>query len=62
MLSEFSSLAGDLASDLEDRAANANLAEAQQVAEMLSQRVAELLRLTDGLTLDRLRALASTGS
>ena len=60
LLSEFSSLAGDLASDLEDLAAAANLQEAQQVAETLSQRVAELLRLTDGLTLDRLRALAQS--
>jgi CheY-like chemotaxis protein len=60
LLSEFSSLAGDLASALEDRAASANLPEAKQVAETLSQRVAELLRLTDGLTLDRLMALAQS--
>jgi two-component system, sensor histidine kinase and response regulator len=62
LLSEFSSLAGDLASDLEDRAANANLPESQQVAETLSQRVAELLHLTDGLTLDRLNAMVQSNS
>jgi CheY-like chemotaxis protein/HPt (histidine-containing phosphotransfer) domain-containing protein len=69
LLSEFSSVAGDLAGDLEHLASQGDLHEAHRVAEILSKRVAELLRLTDGLTLDRLNAMdrstrsqASTGS
>ena len=62
LLSEFSSIAGDLARDLEDLAANGNLEEARQVAETLSQRVADVLRLTNDLALDRLIAIARSGN
>jgi len=58
LLSEFSSVAGDLASDLEHFASQGNLHEAHKVAAILSKRVAELICLTDGLTLDRLNAMA----
>src|SRR5262245_2170769 len=61
-LSEFSSIAGDLAGDLEHLASKGELHEAHKVAEILSQRVAELLRLTDGLTLDRLNAMTRSTS
>jgi PAS domain S-box-containing protein len=59
LLSEFSSVAGDLASDLEHLASKGHFHEAQKVAETLSKRVAELLRLADGLTLDRLNAMGT---
>jgi CheY-like chemotaxis protein/HPt (histidine-containing phosphotransfer) domain-containing protein len=58
LLSEFSSIAGDLASDLEHAASKGNLHEAHKLAEILSKRVADLLCLTDGLTMDRLNAMA----
>jgi CheY-like chemotaxis protein/HPt (histidine-containing phosphotransfer) domain-containing protein len=55
LLSAFSTSAGDLAASLEDLAAGSRLDEARDVVERLDTIVRELVRLTDGLTLDDLR-------
>jgi hypothetical protein len=51
-----------LAGDLEHLAAKGELHEAHKVEEILSKRVAELLCLTNGLTLERLNAIARSTS
>jgi HPt (histidine-containing phosphotransfer) domain-containing protein len=55
MLSEFSTVAGDLAGSLEDLAARGLLQEALLVVEQLDQCATELGRLAGGLTIDILR-------
>jgi CheY-like chemotaxis protein len=54
MVSAFSTVAGGVASDLEDRAAQGQLEEARALVGQLETMVPELLRLADGLTLDAL--------
>jgi CheY-like chemotaxis protein len=52
----FSTVAGDVASELEDRAAQGQLEEAQPLAARLEAMTEELMRLVDGLSLEALRA------
>ena len=61
LLSAFSTPAGDLAASLEDLAAGSRLDEARGVVEGLDTIVRELVRLTDGLTLDDLRREGRSG-
>jgi PAS domain S-box-containing protein len=58
MLATFSTPAGELASAAEDRAAAGDLAAASELAARVEAVTAELIRETDGLTLERLHALA----
>jgi PAS domain S-box-containing protein len=51
----FSTAAGDVASDLEDHAAQGRLEEARQLVEQLEVMARELLRLAGGLSLETLR-------
>jgi len=55
LLSAFSTPAGDLAASLEDLAAESRLDEARTTVERLGTVVRELVRLTDGLSLETLR-------
>jgi HPt (histidine-containing phosphotransfer) domain-containing protein len=58
MLSAFSTVAGDLAANLEDLAARGLLQEALPVVEQLDQCATELARLAWGLTVETLRKQA----
>jgi hypothetical protein len=58
LLFAFSTAAGDVASDLEDRAAQGRLEEARPSVEQLEAMGKELLRLVGGLSLDALREQA----
>jgi len=60
-LSVFSTVAGDLAADLEDLAARGMLIEALPFVERLNKSATELARLADGLTVETLRKLAQAG-
>ena len=55
MVAAFSSVAGDVASDLEDRASRSRLEEARPLAERLETMADELLRLATGLSVESLR-------
>jgi PAS domain S-box-containing protein len=55
MLFEFSTVAGDVASDLEEHAAQGRLEEARPLVEQLEVMAQELLRLVGGLSLETLR-------
>jgi two-component system sensor histidine kinase/response regulator len=55
LLSAFSTAAGDVASDLEDHAAQGRLEEARPLVEQLEVMARELLGLADGLSLETLR-------
>jgi two-component system sensor histidine kinase/response regulator len=61
VLSAFSTPAGDLAAALEDFAAGSRLDEARALVGRLGTIVRELVRLTDGLTLDDLRREGRSG-
>jgi hypothetical protein len=54
LLFAFSTVAGNVASNLEDHAAEGRLEEAQPLVERLETMTRELLRLTDGLSLESL--------
>jgi PAS domain S-box-containing protein len=58
LLFAFSSVAGDVASDLEDLADEGRLEEARPLVERLETMTRELLRVADGLSLDTLRQQA----
>jgi hypothetical protein len=58
LLFAFSTVAGDVASDLEDRAAQGHLDEARPLVERLETMTQELLRLAGGLSLEALRQQA----
>jgi hypothetical protein len=60
MLSAFSSVAGALASDLEDRAAAGQVEGTGPLVEELESLAHELLRVTSDLTLEILRREAQT--
>jgi hypothetical protein len=55
MVAAFSSLAGGVASQLEDYAAQGEVEEARPLVEQLKSMTWELMRLTDGLSLETLR-------
>jgi CheY-like chemotaxis protein len=55
LLSAFSTAAGDVASDLEDRAAQGQLDEARPLVERLEAMVGELMPQVDGLSVETLR-------
>jgi two-component system, sensor histidine kinase and response regulator len=55
LLFAFSTVAGNVASDLEDYAAQGRLEEAQPLVEQLATMTQELMRLADGLSLETLR-------
>jgi 3-polyprenyl-4-hydroxybenzoate decarboxylase len=55
MLAAFSTVAGGVASDLEDRAAQGQLDEAKPLVGQLKTMANELLRLTSGLSLETLQ-------
>ena len=55
LLFAFSTAAGDVASDLEDQAAQGRLEEARPLVEQLEAMARELLGLADGLSLETLR-------
>jgi PAS domain S-box-containing protein len=57
----FSTVAGGVASDLEDRAAQGRLEDARPLVEQLEAMAEELLRLAGGLSLDALRGQAPGG-
>ncbi|MGO9110319.1 MAG: PAS domain S-box protein [Thermoguttaceae bacterium] len=56
LLSEFSTVAGDLAGSLEDMAARESLDEAHPILEQLETMARELVQLAGGLTLDALHS------
>jgi hypothetical protein len=58
MLSAFSTVAGNEASDVEDYAAQGQLEEAQPLVEQLETMTQELMRLVGGLSLEALRPQA----
>ena len=58
LLSAFSTVAGDVASDLEDQAARGQLEEARPLVEQLEAMAQELIHQVDGLSLERLRQQA----
>jgi hypothetical protein len=60
LVAAFSTEAGRLASDLEDRAAQGQLEEAHTLAARLDRMTDELLRLASGLSLDALRQTEPT--
>lgn len=60
MVSAFSTVAGSVASDVEDRAAEGQLDEARPLVARLEAMVEELIRLAGGLSLDALRDQAGT--
>ena len=55
MLSEFSTVSGDLAGNLEDLAAGAQLDEAASILEQLETIANELVKQADGITVEALR-------
>ena len=55
MLAAFSTVAGGVASDLEDHAAQGRLEEARPLVEQLEAMAQELMRLAGGLSLETLR-------
>ena len=55
MVSAFSTLAGGVASQLEDHAAQGQVEEARPLVEQLESTTRELMRLPDGLSLETLR-------
>jgi hypothetical protein len=59
LLSAFSTAAGDVASDLEDHAAQGRLEEARPLVEQLEAMARELLELTNALLLETLRHQAA---
>ena len=59
LLLAFSQTAGDVASDLEDQAAQGRLAEARPLVERLEAMAQQLLPLVRGLTLETLRHQAT---
>ena len=58
LLFAFSTAAGDVASDLEDHAAQGRLEEARPLVEQLETMAQELMRLAGGLSLEALRQQA----
>jgi HPt (histidine-containing phosphotransfer) domain-containing protein len=58
MLSEFSTAAGDLAGNLEDLAAGTQLEKAAPILDQLEALVQELVKQTDGLTVEALHRQA----
>jgi two-component system, sensor histidine kinase and response regulator len=58
LLFAFSTVAGNVASDLEDHAAEGRIKEAQPLVERLGVMARELMRLVDGLSLASLRRQA----
>jgi two-component system, sensor histidine kinase and response regulator len=58
LLFAFSTVAGNVASDLEDHAAQGRLEEAQPLVERLETMTQELVRLAGGLSLETLRQQA----
>jgi CheY-like chemotaxis protein len=58
MVAAFSTVAGDVASELEDRAAQGQLDEARPLVEQLETMAQELLRVVGGLSLETLRQQA----
>ena len=62
MVAVFSTPAGELAASVEDRASAGELAAAAEIATRLETAVTALLRLTDGLSLERLHALLEAGA
>jgi len=56
MVAVFSTVAGGVASDLEDHAAQGKLEEAQTLVGELETMAGELMRLASGLSLDTLQA------
>jgi len=59
MLLAFSTAAGNVASDLEDRAAQGRLEEAQPLVEQLEMMAQELMRVVEGLSIKTLRNQAT---
>src|SRR5205807_5868807 len=55
LLFAFSTVAGNVASDLEDQAARGRLEEARPLVEQLETMTQELMRLAGGLSLETLR-------
>jgi hypothetical protein len=55
MLSEFSTVAGDLAGNLEELAAGAQLDKATSILEQLEMIAQELVKQIDGITVEALR-------
>ena len=62
MIAAFSTVAGGVASDLEDHAARGQLDEATALVERLETMSQELVRLAGGLTLESLQRQAETGA
>jgi CheY-like chemotaxis protein/HPt (histidine-containing phosphotransfer) domain-containing protein len=60
MLSEFSAAAGDLAGSLEDLAAGTHLDEAASVLEQLEAMAQEVVKQTDGITIETLHRRAES--
>jgi PAS domain S-box-containing protein len=60
LLFAFSTVAGDVASDVEDHAAQGQIEEARPLVERLETMTRELLRLAGGLSLEALRRQAAT--
>jgi hypothetical protein len=58
MLSEFSTVAGDLAASLEELATGAQLEKADPILEQLETIAHELVKQVDGITVDALRRQA----
>jgi hypothetical protein len=58
MLSEFSTVAGDLAGSLEEQAASAQLDKAAPLLEQLETIAQELVKQVDGITVEALRRQA----
>ena len=54
----FSTMAGDVASDLEDHSAAGRLEEARHLVERLETMCMELMRLVAGLSIDELQRMA----
>jgi hypothetical protein len=59
MVGAFSTIAGGMASELEDAATAGRLDDARPLAEQLGTLAGELLRLVGGLSVELLRASAS---
>jgi CheY-like chemotaxis protein len=59
MVAVFSTPAGELASGVEDRAAGGELTAASELSVRLESAVSSLVRITDGLSLERLQALVA---
>jgi len=62
MLSEFSTVAGDLAGNLEELAVAAQLDEAPPILEQLEMKAQELLQQVDGLSIETLRRQAEAAN